>query len=284
MPLGSVENADYLFVSATVSVDDVGHAYIIGFRGNDKHVFHVIVADGRSTVDPSDPGVDALDLDLEHPGPMPTSIAQQEDGVWAMYGFGVQSSIGATPIFWRAVSDSPAGPWRDPAIVFEVGGPGAWDGAWIDFPAVSATQDGMSMLYEGASDAEPNSSHLGVTASPDGITWERPASPAVSPGECEDVVSIRMPRLLPADTGWLLAFSAITGKEEEPPIRLAVGQDLLAPSCTGAEVALTADDLPSSGGIHSHALIQTESGPALIVESLNQEASESSLWLVPLVD
>jgi hypothetical protein len=229
MPLGSVESADYLFVSAAVSVDGVGHAYIIGFRGNDKHVFHVTVSNGRATVDPSDPGVDALDLDLEHPGPMPTSIVQQEDGVWAMYGFGVPSSIGATPIFWRAVSDTPAGPWRDPTIVFQVGGAGAWDSAWIDFPTVSAIRDGMSMLYEGASDADPNASHLGVASSPDGVDWSRPESPSVSPELCEDVVSIRMPRLLPGEKGWLLAFCAITGREEEPPIRLAVGQDPLSP-------------------------------------------------------
>ena len=283
MPLGSVEGADYLFVSATVSEGDVGHAYLIGFRDNDKHVFHVTITDGLATVDPADPGVDALDLDLEHPGPMPTSIIQQEDGVWVMYGFGVPSSIGATPIFWRAVSDSPSGPWRDPTIVFEVGGPGAWDGAWIDFPTVSAIQGEMSMLYEGASDAEPNASHLGIASSPDGVEWSRPESPSVSPESCRDVVSIRMPRLLQGETGWLLAFSAITGGEEEPPIRLAMGQDPLAPSCADAEVAFSADDLPSSGGIHSHALIQTESGPALLVESLNQEASGSSVWLVPLV-
>ena len=49
------------------------------------------------------------------------------------------------------------------------------------FPNVLVAEEGVSMLYEGASDAEPNSSHLGVATSPDGITWERPASPAVSP-------------------------------------------------------------------------------------------------------
>ena len=104
------------------------------------------------------------------------------------------------------------------------------------------------MLYEGASDAEPNSSHLGVAASPDGITWERPASPSVSPSDCEDVTSIRMPRLLAVEEDWLLAFSAITGADEEPPIHLAAGQDPMHPSCAGAEVALSVEDLPDSGG------------------------------------
>ncbi len=173
---------------------------------------------------------------------------------------------------------------RDPAIVYEVGGPEAWDGAWIDFPNVIVAEEGLSMLYEGASDAEPNSSHLGVAASPDGITWERPASPAVSPSDCEDVTSIRMPRLLAVEEDWLLAFSAITEADEEPPIRLATGQDPMHPSCTGAEVALSVDDMPDSGGIHSHALVRTAAGPALLVESLDEEASGSSVWLVPLVD
>jgi hypothetical protein len=49
-------------------------------------------------------------------------------------------------------------------------------------------------------------------------------------------------------------------------------------------VALSADDLPFSGGIHSHVLIQPSRARALLVEALNQEASGSSVWLVPLVN
>ena len=199
-----------------------------------------------------------------------------------MHGFGVPNATGATPVFWRAVSDSPTGQWREASIVYEVGGPGAWDGSWIDFPNVFIAGDRLSMLYEGASDAEPNSSHLGVASSHDGITWERPSQPVISPQDCDDVVSIRMPRLLADAGGSLLAFSAITGGEEEPPIRLAVGQDSMQPSCSGAEVVLSADDLPSSGGIHSHALIRTQSGPALLVESLTADASASAVWMVAL--
>jgi len=280
---GSVEGADFLFVSAAVSVEEAVHAYIIGFRENESRVMVMSWSEGGE-IRQADPGVDGLDLDLNHPGPMPTSVTQQRNGTWVMHGFGVPTAPGATPIFWRALSDSPTGPWRDPTIVYEVGGPEAWDGAWIDFPNVIVADEGLSMLYEGASDAEPNSSHLGVAGSPDGIAWERPASPAVSPSDCEDVTSIRMPLLLDVDQGCVLAFSAITEADEEHPIRLATGQDPMHPSCTGAEVALSVDDMPDSGGIHSHALVRTASGPALLVESLDVEASGSSVWLVPLVD
>ena len=279
---GSVEGSDYLFVSAAVSVEEAIHAYIVGFSQDESRV--MVMSWGESgEVSQADPGIDGLELDLAHPGPMPTSVTQQRDGTWAMHGFGVPTTPGATPIFWRALSDSPTGPWGDPAIVYEVGGPEAWDGAWIDFPNVMVAEEGLSMLYEGASDAEPNSSHLGVAASPDGITWERPESPAVSPSDCEDVTSIRMPRLLAVEEDWLLAFSAITGADEEPPIRLATGQDPMHPSCAGAEVALSVDDMPNSGGIHSHALVRTASGPAMLVESLDEEASGSSVWLIPLL-
>lgn len=194
---GSVEGSDYLFVSAAVSVEEAIHAYLVGFSRNESRVTVMSLSEGGE-VSQTDPGVDGLDvaLDLDHPGPMPTSVTQQRDGTWVMYGFGVPTTPGATPVFWRALSNSPTGPWRDPAIVYEVGGPEAWDGAWIDFPNAIVAEEGLSMLYEGASDAEPNSSHLGVAASPDGISWERPASPSVSPGDCEDVTSIRMPRLL----------------------------------------------------------------------------------------
>jgi len=280
---GSVEDADYLFVSAAVSVEEAVHAYIIGFRENESRVMVMSWSEGGE-IRQADPGVDELNLDLNHPGPMPTSVTQQRNGTWVMHGFGVPTTPGTTPVFWRALSDSPTGPWGDPAIVYEVGGPEAWDGAWIDFPNVIVAEEGLSMLYEGASDAEPNFSHLGVAASPDGITWERPASPAISPSDCEDVTSIRMPRLLAVEEDWLLAFSAITEADEEPPIRLATGQDPMHPSCTGAEVALSVDDMPDSGGIHSHALVRTAAGPALLVESVDEEASGSSVWLVPLVD
>ena len=93
-----------------------------------------------------------------------------------------------------------------------------------------------------------------------------------------------MPRLLAVEEDWLLAFSAITEADEEPPIRLATGQDPMHPSCSGAEVALSVDDMPDSGGIHSHALARTASGPAMLVESLDEEGSGSSVWLMPLVD
>ncbi|MGH8947525.1 MAG: hypothetical protein ACRDXF_01605, partial [Acidimicrobiia bacterium] len=261
---GSVEGGDHLFVSAAASVDDVVYAYIIGFSENESRVMVMSWGEDNHVIR-ADPGVDGLGLDLEYPGPMPTSVIRQRDGTWVMHGFGVPASPGATPVFWRAVSDSPTGPWHDPSIVYEVGGTGAWDGAWIDFPGVFTTGEGLIMLYEGASDAEPDSSHLGIVASTDGITWDRPASPAVSPDDCEDVVSIRMPRLLAVEEGWLLAFSAITGRDEEPTIRLATGQDPPRHFCAGAEVALSADDLPDSGGIHSYALIQAGSGPALLV-------------------
>ena len=282
---GSVEGSDYLFVSAAVSLEDAVHAYIVGFSRNESRVMVMSWSEGGE-ISQTDPGVDGLDvaLNLDHPGPMPTSVTQQRDGTWVMYGFGVPATPGAKPVFWRALSDSPTGPWGDPAIVYQVGGPGAWDAAWIDFPNVFVAEGGVSMLYEGASNAEPDSSHLGVAASSDGITWERPASPSVSPGDCEDVTSIRMPRMLAIEEDWLLAFFAINGADEKPPIHVAAGQDPMHPSCAGAEVTLSVEDLPASGGVHSYALVRTASGPALLVESLDEEASGSSVWLLPLAD
>ena len=64
---GSVEGADYLFVSAAVSAEDVVHAYIIGFRDNESRVM-VMSWDERGETEEADPGVDQLELDLEHPG------------------------------------------------------------------------------------------------------------------------------------------------------------------------------------------------------------------------
>ena len=282
VPQGSVDGTDYLFVSAAVSAEDMVHAYIIGFRGDQSRVMLMSWgADGQ--VEQADPGVDQLDLELEHPGPMPTSVTKQGDGTWVMHGFAVPNTVGATPVFWRAVSDSPTGPWRDPAIVFEVGGPGTWDGAWIDFPTGFEIGEELFMLYEGASEADRNASHVGISTSPDGIAWTHPEAPALTPSDCPEVTSIRAPRLLSTDGGWLFAFAAITDRDEEPPIRLGTQDDPLQLTCEDVETVLSADDLPSSGGIHSHTLIETASGPALLVESLTPDASASSLWMVPLV-
>jgi hypothetical protein len=284
VPAGSVEGVDHLFVAAAVTVEAVTHAYVVGFGSDGHRVIEVSWSGDGSDIQQRDPGVDDLGPDLADPGHMPMSLHQEPDGTWVMHGFGVPTSPGATPIFWRAVSDTPTGPWADPSIVYEVGGPGAWDGAWIDFPTTFSTEGQRYLLYEGASEADRNASHLGIAASPDGLAWARPESAALSPDDCPEVTSIRAPRLLSTDAGWLLAFAAIAEQEEEPPIRLGLQEDPRQLSCQDLETVLTSDDLPSSGGIHSHALIETQSGPALLVESLNADASASSLWLVPLVN
>ncbi len=282
VPHGSVDGVDHLFVAAAATVDETTHAYIVGFGPDRHHVIELTWSGDGSDIQQRDPGVDELGLDLADPGHMPMSLSQEPDGSWSMLGFGVPTSIGAEPIFWRAVSDGPSGPWHDAAIVYAVGGPGTWDGAWIDFPTTFSMEGQRHMLYEGASDADRNASHLGIATSPDGLAWARPATPALSPDDCLEVTSIRAPRLLSTDAGWLLAFAAITGQEEEPPIRLGMQEDPRHLSCEDVETVLTPDDLPDSGGIHSHALIQTHSGTALLVESLTPDASASSLWLVPL--
>jgi len=284
VPHGSVDGVDHLFVAAAATVDKTIHAYMVGFGPDGHRVIEMTWSGDGSEIQQRDPGVDDLGLDLADPGHMPMSLSQEPDGSWVMHGFGVPTSPGATPIFWRAASDGPSGPWRDAAIVYEVGGPAAWDGAWIDFPTTFSTEGQRYMLYEGASDADRNASHLGIAASPDGLAWARPETAALSPDDCPEVTSIRAPRLLSTDVGWLLAFAAITGQEEEPPIRLGLQDDPRQLSCEDLETVLTPDDLPSSGGIHSHALVETQSGPALLVESLTPDASASSLWLIPLVN
>jgi hypothetical protein len=279
---GSVDGVDHLFVAAATTVDETTHAYIVGFGPDGHRVIEMTWSGDGSDIQQRDPGVDDLGLPLADPGHMPMSLSQEEDGTWTMIGFGVPTAIGADPIFWRATADNPSGPWQEAAVVYEVGGPGAWDGAWIDFPTTFRTEGQRYLLYEGASDVDRNASHLGIAASPDGLSWARPQTPALSPDDCPEVTSIRAPRLLSADAGWLLAFTAITGQEEEPPIRLGMQEDPRQLSCDSVETVLTPDDLPDSGGIHSHALIETETGPALLVESLTPDASASALWVVPL--
>ena len=191
VPHGSVDGVDHLFVAAAATVDETTHAYIVGF-GPDRHqVIEMTWSVDGSAIQQRDPGVDDLGLDLAEPGHMPMSLSQEEDGTWTMIGFGVPKAAGAEPIFWHAVSDGPSGPWHDAAIVYEVGGPGAWDGAWIDFPTTFSTEGQRYMLYEGASDADRNASHLGIAASPDGIAWARPQTPALTPDDCPEVTSIR---------------------------------------------------------------------------------------------
>ena len=55
---GSVDGADYLFVSAAVSVEEAVHAYIIGFSENESRV--MVMSWGEGGDIRQDPGVDGL--------------------------------------------------------------------------------------------------------------------------------------------------------------------------------------------------------------------------------
>lgn len=64
-------------------------------------------------------------------------------------------------------------PYSDSDPVFQPGGKGAWDAAWVHQPRVFQTSNGWVMIYRGVSSAYGANMKLGLATSADGIHWER---------------------------------------------------------------------------------------------------------------
>ena len=278
-----ITDADHLLVGAVTEDQGAIHAWIVAFGANTQHVVHLSWTDGTTEVSQEDSHLSDLDLPLAEPGPIPTSVDRDPDGTWVMYGWGQPQESGSSPILWRATAMTSSGPWaNDPGPFFGVGEPTAWDGGWIDFPAVTRIGNDRLMVYEGASTGATNRSQLGVASSGDGVDFTRPSTPSLSPQQCDNTRSIRMPRLVGADAGYLLGLMAVPTQSDDAPIVVSAIPDLSSMSCDGGMGVIRTSDLEGSAGLHSFGLYQSAAGPTLLVESLAADAASSDLWLIPI--
>jgi hypothetical protein len=275
-----VAGADNLLVGAVTMDEGTVHAWIVAFGADMRQVLHLSVASPSTPVAFEDSHLDDLDLDLADPGPIPTSVGKDLDGTWVMYGWGQASDPADGEIFWRATSTSPSGPWsNDPGPFYGVGEANAWDGGWIDYPAVTSAADRRTMIYEGAATGTPNISQIGIADSSNGIDFIRPSGPALSPAQCPDTRSLRMPRVLESEGGYLMAFLATPERGDEAPIMLVTTPDLGSLNCERDLRVVGASDLEPGTAVHSFGLYQSADGPTMLLELIEEETTSSGLWL-----
>lgn len=272
---------------ALVIIDGTYHAFLVGFgqQPGDQRVFYGTSEDGMTwSLDEADPleGI-GLELDLNPPGPIPTSVLIETDGSWTMYLWGVTDPSGFRASIWRATATTPEGPWVvDPEPVLR-GDADAWDSLGVDFASVVRTADGYLMVYVGASMADRNTPHIGMATSTDGITWSKQEDPVLSPGHCGDFDdrAVTQPRLIGTEEGFLLAYSGNGLDEPDAALGLSTSADGLTWSCASTSPLLERADVPGSEGIHTFALADWSGAPQVLVESLIEGGSE--LWLGELV-
>jgi hypothetical protein len=215
----AIDGVDHLLAGALLLEAGTVHGWVIGFGTavGDQAPYHVTWEVGTDTIATIEP----VDIDpgirLTNPGAIPQSIIRLADGSFTMYGWGTIAAQARAPVFWRASAATPAGPWTaDPGVVFLAASASAWDSARIDFPTVlSSPSAGYVMVYEGASTATPDSSHIGFARSRDGVSWTHDAVPVLSPGTCGngDDASIFGPRAMALEDGLVVAYLGNDGRE-----------------------------------------------------------------------
>ncbi len=275
-----VAGADHLLVGAAIGHEGTTHAYVVAFGQGGSRAVHLSWPDGGTAVTQRDVDLSAVTGAVGTAEAIPTGLSVDDDGTWTMFGWGAPTTSADDPVVWRATGPGPDGPWiADPGVVLEVGEPGAWDSAWIDFPSVADDGGNQLMLYQGASTSNRNASHLGVAESADGAVWSPPAVPALAPDDCRDVRSLSVPRFVSQDGGYLVAYLAYPVGGDDAPIVVTATEAIDDLTC--GEPVLSSTDLPGSG-IHSFAMFESAEGPALLVEMLADDVPSSDLWVIPL--
>jgi hypothetical protein len=278
---------EWVLPAALTYADTAYHLWGVTFdqeNSNDPRGFYATSPDGTSwTMVGGDP-LEAIDLDLSLPGPVPATVLRQGDGTWVMFLWGIPAPQQRGAHLFRATAPEPAGPWTaDPGPILR-GTPGSWDGFGLDYPTVALTDDGYLMLYGGSSQAAPNAVAIGIATSPDGVTWTKEPGPALRPGLCGsfDARSLNIPRLRLIDDGYLLFYNGLPDDiSAHASVGVASSPDGFTWACASPAPALVGSDIPDSQGIHVIAVAAAAPGPEFLVESL--QGSSSALWLGEVV-
>lgn len=163
----------------------------------------------------------ALDLDLEEPGPIGSSLVRGADGTWFLYGWGSPLGEPESSIVWLATAPDLFGEWTvqtEPVLV--KGDTGEWDDEGVLFPSVVVTDEGFTMLYDGFGSLEGD--HVGLAHSTGGVRWEKyndlttegvfeESDPVFGPDPDGDfdARSVQVGRLVATPANWVLVYMGI---------------------------------------------------------------------------
>lgn len=108
-------------------------------------------------------------------------VVIKNDSIWIMYyNASDVSGYGPGPSIGRAISQSPAGPWkRDENPVLTAGNKGEWDYSYIIPSSIISTDNGnLMMYYSGGDKFGPDGvGFIGMATSQDGIHWKKYNNP-----------------------------------------------------------------------------------------------------------
>lgn len=293
-PFLAVDHADlevsYLLPGAAVEDDGTMLLWTVAFGEEDGGVPRLLrIAssdDGRTWSDAETVEIDASALALIGPGPIPSSVLEEPDGTWTMYGGGRQT--GDEPVIWRATAPDPDGPWTvhpEPVLLPTTAG---WDNDGVDHPAVVATANGYLMAYGGASTAAPNRNRIGFARSADGIAWERVTATlpdaddreALGPSACGiEARTMFEPELVVTDAGYRLHFGAMRTEPDVMAIGIAESDDGVTWRCVSDGPIIAGTDLVDGADMHSYLVVRGGRPDRLIIEVLGVESPSSDLWI-----
>ena len=290
----SIEGQHFFNPGAAILHDGTYHAYGFAFDGDGTRAMHLTSTDATAWEPAADPDWTTLGLELDQPGPIPTSVLVEPDGTWVVYGWGFLPGTNPAPtVAWRASGPGPDGPWSaDPGIILEPGPGDAWDGRGLFALSVTGDRDGYRTAYAASSRLFPNHGVIGMATSADGVAWDKfdlptasrelaESDPIVEEGLCGDydAGAVFQPQLTTTETGFRLLYSGFTVGAGPTTIVSAVSADGETWTCDGAVV--TEGMLPDGATIQGFAVIRGDEGH-LLVEALDEEGVASSLWLVAL--
>lgn len=224
-----------------IGVVDVGGTRFLAVNGFDddasrRGVFLFEETPGAWTLTT---GPIAIDLDLEEPGPIGSSLVQGPDGTWFLYGWGSPLGEPESSIVWLATATDLFGDWTvlpDPVLV--KGGIGEWDDEGVLFPSVAVHDEGFTMLYDGFGSLEGD--HVGLAHSTDGVRWEKyndlttegvfeESDPVFGPDPDGDfdARSVQVGRLVATPADWVLVYMGIPPGRGPYRVGVATSPDLV---------------------------------------------------------
>ncbi len=279
-------SAAYLSPIGVVDVDGTRYLAVNGFD-DDTGVRGVSLFEETEGAWTVAAGPIAVDLDLEDPGPIGSSLLQGADGTWFLYGWGSPLGEPESSIVWLAMAPDLFGDWTvqtEPVLV--KGDTGEWDDEGVLFPSVVATDEGFTMLYDGFGSLDGD--HVGLAHSTDGVRWEKyndlttegvfeESDPVFGPNPDGDfdARSVQVGRLVATPANWVLVYMGIPPGRGPSRVGVATSPDLLNWDRRGE--ALSESDIPlPNAGLHTIEVAYLDGQLELFVEVLTDV--DSAVW------
>jgi predicted GH43/DUF377 family glycosyl hydrolase len=176
----------------------------------------------------------------------------EDDGRWVLIFETVENS--KPWVVGRATGAGPDGPWTvDPEPILAPGAAGEWDAGGINWPSITATDDGFAIYYTGL-DRPRGSGAIGLATSTDGATWTKHGAPILSAEPSWERGKLDRPRVARTSRGYAMVYSGgqLTDRG------LAWSDDGITWRRDGEAPVIDQDDFPVDGRAWDAALLERD--------------------------